>query len=70
MEQAGRYQFRAEELRASLDQLSSPECRAAIEAIAHGYERMARSAERVDASRKALNVLPPMASEAGRTKPR
>jgi hypothetical protein len=52
---AGHYRFRAEELRTAIEEIQTPACRGVLTAIVVDYERLARSAERIEISRKALN---------------
>lgn len=55
-----RFRYRASELWAVADGLSSAEAREATIGVAREYERMARSAERIEASLKKLNGLAPL----------
>lgn len=56
-----RFHLRAEKLRSARDRIDDPSDKDIIGAVAAEYERMARSAERIEASRKAINGLPPLA---------
>lgn len=48
------YRMRAEELRAAIGEVKCPDRRDALTAISIDYERMARAAERIEASLKAI----------------
>ena len=51
------YRLRAEELRAALSELRTPKARATVEAVSRDYERLAESAERIEATRRVARAL-------------
>lgn len=51
---AKRFRYRAEEVRAALNEIKTPACRDALSAVAEDYDRMAQSAERIATSRAVI----------------